>query len=131
MNSKQAKITSRNCKQQLQARSEFKTRQIMKLPNQKVKVTFFYFFLFFFDRNQPMTQPSAGKNDSDIEWKPKVDVSDESLEYMESILRTILFQSNCGITPNVIVVFYIVLLWHDTNASRIFVFIFRLNLRLL
>ena len=45
MNSKQAKITSRNCKQQLQARSEFKTRQIMKLPNQKAKVPFFYFFL--------------------------------------------------------------------------------------
>ena len=62
MNSKQAKITSRNCKQQLQARSEFKTRQIMKLPNQKVKVPFFLFLLFFFDRNQPMTQPSAGKN---------------------------------------------------------------------
>ena len=28
--------------------------------NQKAKVT--SFFLFFFDRNQPMTQPSAGKN---------------------------------------------------------------------
>ena len=33
----------------------------MKLPNQKAKVPFFYFF-YFFDRNQPMTQPSAGKN---------------------------------------------------------------------
>ena len=43
MNSKQAKITSRNCKQQLQARSEFKTRQIMKLLNQKAKVPFFIF----------------------------------------------------------------------------------------
>ena len=33
----------------------------MKLLNQKAKVTS---FLFFFDRNQPMTQPSAGKNEN-------------------------------------------------------------------
>ena len=32
----------------------------MKLLNQKAKVTFFLFF-YFFDRNQPMTKPSAGK----------------------------------------------------------------------
>ena len=43
----------------MQARFEFKTRQIMKLLNQKAKVT--SFFIFFY-RNQPMTQPSAGKN---------------------------------------------------------------------
>jgi len=42
----QAEIASRNCKQRLQARFEFKTRQIMKLLNQKAKVTFFLFFLF-------------------------------------------------------------------------------------
>ena len=52
----QAEIASTNCKHKLQARFEFKTRQIMKLLNQKAKVT------FFFDRNQPMTQPLAGKN---------------------------------------------------------------------
>ena len=34
----------KNCKHKLQARFEFKTRQIMKLLNQKAKVTFFYFF---------------------------------------------------------------------------------------
>ena len=60
----QAEIASRNCKQKLQARFEFKTRQIMKLLNQKAKVTFI-FFLYFFDRNQPMTQPSAGKKEND------------------------------------------------------------------
>ena len=32
----------------------------MKLLNQKAKVTFY----FFFDRNQPMTQPSAGNKKS-------------------------------------------------------------------
>ena len=37
----QAQITSTNCKHKLQARFEFKTRQIMKLLNQKAKVTFF------------------------------------------------------------------------------------------
>ena len=31
--------------------------------NQKAKVTFYY---FFFDRNQPMTQPSAGKKEDVI-----------------------------------------------------------------
>ena len=55
----QAGIARRNCKQKLQARFEFKTKQIMKLLNQKAKVTFFFYFIF--DRNQPMTQPSAGK----------------------------------------------------------------------
>ena len=34
----------------------------MKLLDQKAKVTFFIFF-YFFDRNQPMTQPSAGKKE--------------------------------------------------------------------
>ena len=46
----------------MQVRFEFKTRQIMKLLNQKAKVTSFFYFIYFFDRNQPMTQPSAGKN---------------------------------------------------------------------
>ena len=36
----------------------------MKLPNQKAKVPF---LLFFFDRNQPMTQPSAGKKQHEME----------------------------------------------------------------
>ena len=41
-----AKIASKNCKQKLQARFEFKTRQIMKLLNQKAKVTFFIILFF-------------------------------------------------------------------------------------
>ena len=47
----QAQITSTNCKHKLQARFEFKTRQIMKLLNQKAKVTFFYFFIFLTETN--------------------------------------------------------------------------------
>ena len=35
----------------------------MKLLNQKAKVTFYF---IFFDRNQPMTQPSAGKKQLQI-----------------------------------------------------------------
>ena len=38
----QAEIASKNCKKKLQARFEFKTRQIMKLQNQKAKVPFFW-----------------------------------------------------------------------------------------
>ena len=68
----QAKIASRNCKQKMQARFEFKTRQIMKLLNQKVKVPFFLFI--FFDRNQPVTQPSAGKKCQKMPgfWRGKI-----------------------------------------------------------
>ena len=32
----------------------------MKLLNPKAKITFLIFNFYFFDRNQPMTQPSAG-----------------------------------------------------------------------
>ena len=44
---KLVKFASKICKQKLQVRFEFKTRQIMKLLNQKAKVTFFYFFFIF------------------------------------------------------------------------------------
>ena len=39
--------------------------------NQKAKVTFFFFIIF--DRNQPMTQPSAGKN---LHLKDKIELTE-------------------------------------------------------
>ena len=59
----QAKIASINCKQKLQA--EISSRNCkQKLQAQWTKKQKFSFFLFynFFYQNQPMTQPSAGKN---------------------------------------------------------------------
>ena len=56
----QVTFACKNCNQNLQIRFEFITKQIMKLQWTKKQKLPFYFSSFV--RNQPMNQPSAGKN---------------------------------------------------------------------